>query len=149
MAQTNVSVTGRLTAGTCEWGVGGGDQTVTLDTIHLSQLKLGQVAGLKTFSLSLTNCSAGMVSATFTFSGTPDSTDTLRYRNTGSATGVAIELQSSDGKTIGADGTDNRRTAIVTSGQVSLPLQVGYWRVAARATTGTVRSSATFTIAYN
>ncbi|MGM3278066.1 fimbrial protein [Ralstonia sp. 24A2] len=149
LAQSNVNVTGQLTARTCQWGVGGGDQTITLDRINVSQLRLGQVAGLKTFNLSLTNCSAGMVSATFTFSGTSDATDKLRYRNTGNAAGVAVELQSSDGKTIGADGTDNRRTATVTGNQVTLPLQAGYWRVGARATSGTVNSSITFSIQYN
>lgn len=149
VAQSNVSVTGRLTAGTCQWGVGGSDHAVALDPINVSQLKQGQVAGLKTFSLSLTNCAVGMVSATFTFSGTSDATDKLRYRNNGTASGVAIELQSSDGKTIGADGTDNQRTATVTSHQVTLPLQAGYWQVGPLASGGTVDSGITFAIQYN
>ncbi|NMV40574.1 fimbrial protein [Ralstonia insidiosa] len=149
MAQANVSVTGRLTAGTCQWGVGGGDHAVPLDPINVSQLRQGQVSGLKTFDLSLTNCSAGMVSATFTFSGTSDITDKLRYRNTGTAAGVAVELQSADGRTIGADGTTNQRTAIVSGTQVTLPLQAGYWQVGARASSGTVNSAITFAIQYN
>lgn len=149
LAQSNVSVTGRLTAGTCQWGVGGSDHAVPLDPINVAQLRQGQVAGLKTFSLALTNCSAGVVSARFTFSGTSDATDKLRYRNTGSAAGVAVELQSADGKTIGADGTDNQRTAIVTGDQVTLPLQAGYWQVGARASSGTVNSAITFAIQYN
>lgn len=149
VAQTNVNVTGKLTAGTCQWGVGGSDHAVTLDPVYVSQLKQGQVTGLKMFSLSLTNCSTGMVSATFTFSGTSDTTDKLRYRNSGTATGVAIELQSSDGKTIGADGTDNRRTATVTGNQVTLPLQAGYWQVGARASGGSVDSGITFAVQYN
>ena len=148
-AQSNVSVTGRLTAATCQWGVGGGDHAVPLDPINVSQLREGKVVGLKTFSLSLTNCTAGLVSATFTFSGAPDATDKLRYRNTGTAAGIAIELQSSDGKTIGADGTDNQRTAVVTGNQVTLPLQAGYWQVSPVASSGTVDSGITFAIQYN
>jgi len=149
MAQSNVSVTGSLTAGTCQWGIDGGDYAVPLDTVNVSQLKQGQVSGLKAFSLSLTKCSARMVSATFTFSGTSDATDKLRYRNSGTAAGVAIELQSTDGKTIGADGTNNKRTATVTGNQVTLPLQAGYWQVGARASGGTVDSAITFAIQYN
>lgn len=149
LAQSNVSVTGRLTAGTCQWGVGGSDHAVPLDPINVAQLRQGQVAGPKTFSLSLTNCAAGTVSATFTFLGTSDATDKLRYRNSGSATGVAVELQSSDGRTIGADGTDNQRTATVTGNQVTLPLQAGYWQVGAQASGGTVDSGITFAIQYN
>jgi len=149
LAQSAVSVTGSLTAGTCQWGVGGSDHAVLLDPVNVSQLKQGQVAGLKAFSLSLTNCAVGMVSATFTFSGTSDATDKLRYRNVGTATGVAVELQSSDGRTIGADGTNNQRTANVTGNQVTLPLQAGYWQVAARASGGSVDSGITFTIQYN
>jgi len=149
VAQSNVSVTGRLTAGTCQWGVGGSDPLVLLDPINVSQLKRGQVAGLKTFSLSLINCSPGLVSATFSFGGISDATDTLRYRNQGTATGVAIELQSSDGKTIGADATDYQRTATVTGNEVTLPLQVGYWQVGARATSGTVIGGISFMVRYN
>lgn len=145
----NVSVTGSLTAGTCQWGVGGSDHTVSLDPINLSQLKQGQVAGLKTFSLSLTNCAVGMISATFSFGGASDATDKLRYRNQGTAAGVAVELQSSDGKTIGADGTDFQRTVAVTGNQVTLPLQAGYWQVGERASSGTVFSVMTFLLQYN
>ncbi|WP_052321606.1 fimbrial protein [Ralstonia sp. A12] len=146
---SNVSVTGRLTAGTCQWGVGGSDHAVPLDPVKVSQLKQGQVTGLKTFTLALTNCAAGLISATFTFSGTSDATDKLRYRNNGTAAGVAVELQSSDGRTIGADGTANQRTATVIGNQVTLPLQAGYWQVGARASSGTVDTGITFAIQYN
>ncbi|CAJ0821226.1 MULTISPECIES: fimbrial protein [Ralstonia] len=149
LAQSAVSVTGSLTAGTCQWGIDGPDHAVLLDPINVSQLRQGQVAGLKTFSLSLTNCAVRMVSATFTFSGTPDATDRLRYHNLGNAPGVAIELQSSDGRTIGADGTNNQRTATVTGDQITLPLRAGYWQVGERASSGSVESNITFAIQYN
>ncbi|MCO5397565.1 fimbrial protein [Ralstonia soli] len=148
VAQSNVSVTGNLTAGTCQWGVGGSDHAVLLDPVNVSQLRRGQVVGLKTFDLVLTNCSAGTVSATFTFSGTSDATDKLRYRNNGTARGVAVELQSRDGRTIGADGTDNQRVATVAATEVTLPLQVGYWQVGATASSGDVDTGITFTIDY-
>lgn len=148
LAQSNVSVTGRLTAGTCQWGVEGADRAILLDPVYPSQLKQGQIAGVKQFTLTLVNCTPGLVSGTFTFAGTSDATDKLRYRNSGTATGVAIELQSIDGKTIGADGTDNQRVANASGNQVVLPLQAGYWQVGTRATTGDVQTAITFTINY-
>lgn len=148
LAQSNVSVSGRLTVGTCQWGIDGPDRTVLLDPVYPSQLKQGQIVGVKTFTLTLVNCAPGVTSATFSFSGTPDTTDKQRYRNSGTATGVAIELQSIDGKTIGADGTDDQRVANASGNQVVLPLQAGYWQVGSHATTGDVQTAITFTINY-
>lgn len=148
LAQSAVGVTGKLTAGTCQWGVGGADHAVLLDPIYPLQLKPGQIAGVKSFTLTLTNCTPGLASATFTFSGTSDATDKLRYRNSSTASGVAVELQSADGKTIGADGTDNQRIATVSGNQIVLPLQAGYWQVGAVVKPGNVETAITFTIQY-
>ena len=148
VAQSAVSVVGKLTAGTCQWGIGGPDHAVPLDPVYPSQLKQGQIAGVKSFTLTLMNCTVGLASATFTFSGTPDATDKLRFRNSSTARGVAVELQSADGRTIGADGTDNQRTATVSGNQIVLPLQAGYWQVGSSVTPGNVATAVTFTIQY-
>jgi type 1 fimbria pilin len=151
MAQSNatVSVTGRIVEASCQWGAGGADRTITLDPVNVGVLKQGQVAGLMSFNLSLTNCASGLAQATFSFAGTPDATDPLRYRNTGTAKGVAIELQSSDGTTIGANGTNSQRTVAINGNQATLALRAGYWQVAAAASGGTVASTATLTVSYN
>nr|WP_311528364.1 fimbrial protein [uncultured Ralstonia sp.] len=151
MAQgSSVTVSGRLTASTCQWEVGeSGDIGVGLDPINLGTLKLGQVAGVKTFNLSLTNCSTDTANAVFSFSGTPDLTDPLRYRNTGTASGVAVQLQSSDGATIGANDPNNQRVASRSGTRITLPLQAGYWKVVDSARAGTVGSAITFAIRYN
>ena len=151
MAQSaTVAVTGRLSAATCQWGLGGGsDVSVSLDSINISALKVGQVAGVKSFSLLLSNCPTDVNNVVFSFSGTSDTTDPQRYRNNGTARGVAVQLQTSDGATIGANDPSNQRTVSRSGTQIALPLQAGYWKVVDSASGGTVEAAITFTIKYN
>ena len=144
-----VNVTGRLVGGTCQWDAGGANRTISLDRVNVSALKTGQATALKSFNLSLINCSPGTAQAVFTFSGTPDATDPMRHRNSGTAKGVAVELASNDGRTIGANGTNNRRTVAIVGNRAVLALQAGYWKVSDNASGGTVSATATLTINYN
>lgn len=145
-----IHFTGKFIEPTCQWVAGDDNRTVTLDPIDVSQLQKPGAANIKTFSIGLTSCTTGLSMATFTFSGTPDPTDNLRYQNTGTASGVAIELQSSDGQTIGANGTNNSRTAPIAGGNATLNLQAGYWRLATGTLApGKVTSVATVTATYN
>jgi type 1 fimbria pilin len=148
---TTFHLSGTITPGTCQWSVASdADRTVALDPIQASALPASGATGFKTFSLTLNQCSPGLTSAEFAFSGTPDPRDPLRYQSSGTATGVAIELQSADGATIGANGTNNTRTTPITADQTSLNLRAAYWRLSGVAVSGgTVKSVATVTISYN
>jgi type 1 fimbria pilin len=144
-----VNVTGRLVGGTCQWDAEGANRTIRLDRVNVAALRTGQATALKAFNLTLINCSPGTARAMFTFSGTPDATDPLRHRNNGTAKGVVVELQSSDGMTIGANGTNNRRTVAIVGNRAVLALQAGYWKISDNASGGTVSATATLTINYN
>lgn len=145
-----LNMTGEITLGTCDWAVGDGNRTVALDPISANALPANGATGFKSFRLTLTNCTPILSSATFIFAGTPDPADALRFQNTGDATGVAIELESMDGQTIGADGTNNARSAPIVEGQTSLVLQAGYWRLGGQAlSTGRVAAVTTVTMNYN
>jgi type 1 fimbria pilin len=143
-------LTGSIVPATCDWSLGDGNRTIALDPIEARALPGIGAAGFKRFDLNLENCSDGVTSATFTFAGTSDPNDPLRYKNSGGATGVAIELQSMDGQTIGANGTNNARTTPVIGRRAVLGLNVAYWRIGSVALdTGTVTSVATVTMRYN
>jgi len=143
-------MTGEIFQGTCDWVVGDGDKKVLFDPIDVSIFPAAGGAGFKTFTLGLRNCTPDLTSATFVFSGTSDANDVLRFANNGTAGGVAVELQASDGSTIAADGSDSSRTVPVTSGNAAIQLRAGYWRVGARPlTSGTVSSVALVSVSYN
>jgi type 1 fimbria pilin len=145
-----VRFTGEFKTRTCDWSLGDGNRTITLNPIEARALPGNGAAGFKQFNLNLENCSDDVTSATFSFTGTPDSDEPLRYKNSGDAKGVAIELQSMDGQTVGANGTDNARTTAVVAGRTVLKLNAAYWRIGSvELGTGSVSSVATVTMSYN
>ncbi|HEY4145417.1 fimbrial protein [Pinirhizobacter sp.] len=148
-ADLTISLTGSFHAATCDWSSGDANTVVTLEDISQDALPRGKVVALKSFKLDLDKCSAGTTGAKFTFTGTPAAGDPLRFLNTGGAQGVAVQLQSADGKVIGADGTDNQRTVAIVNGRASLPLAAGYWRLATQnVVPGSVSAIATVTVEY-
>lgn len=146
----NFNMTGQINSGTCAWSAADLDRTVALDPIGLTKLPASGGAGFVPFTIHIEKCTPGMNSATFTFSGTPDPNDPLRYKNSADATGVAIELESSDGLTLGANGTNSARTVPIVGDQASLDLRAGYWRVTGTPlSTGNVMSTALVTMSYD
>lgn len=147
LAQTQFDITGEIDPGTCQWAVGDDDRTIVFDPIDASVLNVHGSGNFQTFSLTLQNCAPGMSSATFTFGGTPDTSDPLRFLNVGSAKGTAVDLESSDGLYIGANGTNNSRTVPVVGNGAVIALRAGYWRVGS-VSAGSVSSVATVTVTY-
>jgi type 1 fimbria pilin len=147
VAQTQFDIDGEIDPGTCQWAVGDDDRTIVFDSIDASVLNAQGSGNFQTFSLTLQNCAPGLTSATFVFSGTPDANDPLRFLNTGSAQGTAVELESADGSNIGANGTNNSRTIPVVNNGAVIALRAGYWRVGA-VTAGGVDSVATVSVTY-
>jgi type 1 fimbria pilin len=143
-------MTGEILQGTCDWVVGDNDRKVLFDPIDVNIFPAAGGVGFKAFTLGLRNCTPGLTSATFVFSGASDANDPIRFASSGTAGGVAVELQASDGSTIAADGSDSSRTVPVTSGNAAIQLRAGYWRVGARPlTSGTVSSVALVSVSYN
>ncbi len=142
---------GRFLESTCSLAVGDDSRTINLDTVYSGDLPANGAYGFKDFALTVENCTPDLSQATFTFAGQPDVDDPLRYRSTGTAGGMAIELQSAaDGRTIGANGTDAARTSGIVGARASLDLRAAYWRVGTRPlSTGTVSAIATVVVTYN
>ncbi|QRN52839.1 fimbrial protein [Dyella caseinilytica] len=147
VAQTQFDMTGEIDPGTCQWAVGDDDRTIVFDPIDASVLNVYGSGNFQTFNLTLQNCAPGMTGATFVFGGTPDTSDPLRFLNTGSAKGAAVELESADGLNIGANGTNNTRTVPVVNNGAVIALRAGYWRVGS-VSAGSVSSVATVTVVY-
>jgi type 1 fimbria pilin len=149
-AQTQFDISGTIEPGTCEWVIGDDDRKVLFDPIDVTAFPAAGGVGFQAFALQLRNCTPSLTRATFVFSGTSDANDAVRFANSGTAGGVAVELQASDGSTIAADGSHSSRTVPVTSGNAAIQLRAGYWRVGARPlSSGTVSSVALVSVSYN
>lgn len=118
--------------GTCDLSANG-QYTINLPTVASGQFPaVGSAMSRNAFTISAVNCSTGVRTATFRFSGTADSNNPVLFANTGgTARGVAINLGSSaDGANIGANTTNNTRVVNVQSQQAQLGLFVEYMRTA-------------------
>lgn len=140
-----------ITAPTCNLSAGDVNRTVTLDTFQLKDIPASGSFGYKTFSISA-NCS-NATTARFLFQGTAWSLDGYRFNNTGTATGVGVQLASTiNGQSVtvqaGGDASSRTRTVSVANGTATLPMAAAYWRVGA-VTPGTVSTRITVTLSYD
>ena len=142
-------MTGDILPPTCSWAVGDDNRSVQMDSIEMRDLPVSGAAGNTPFQLVLEDCSAGVTQVRFAFSGNADAIDTATYRNIGTAKGMAVALQSTDGRMLRADGSDSTRTVSVIAGGATLDLQSAYWRLGGQATSsGTVIAVAQVVLTY-
>jgi len=151
-----LNITGGTIVGTnptCDLSAGDVNKTINLDPFQLKNVPVSNSFGERAFPITA-NC-ADAKTATFTFTGTPNTIggDTYRFANTGTAKGLAMHLKTTaDGQTIRADGTSglNKRTVDVSNGAAVLNLAAAYWREPAESlTTGSFKSTVTVTLGYD
>lgn len=138
---------------TCDLIASDANKTINLDPFQLKNIPASNSFGERSFSIAA-NCTDAKT-ATFTFTGTPNTLggDTYRFANTGTAKGLAMHLKTTaDGQTIRADGTGglNKRTIDVSNGSAVLNLAAAYWREPAESlATGSFKSIVTVTVGYD
>lgn len=142
-------MTGDILPPTCSWAVGDDNRSVQMDAIEMRDLPVSGAAGHTPFQLVLEGCSTGVTQIKFAFSGNVDAADSAVYRNIGTAKGMAVALQSTDGHMLRADGSDSTRTVPVIAGGAKLDLQSAYWRLGGQSTSsGTVIAVAQVVLTY-
>ncbi len=154
-ADGTITFNGNVTAQTCTIsGNGGGNNfTVTLPTVSASTLGAGgATAGRTPFSIALTNCTptSGNVHTFFEQGPTIDTTTGNLIVATGGATNVELQLQNSDFSVIAlnkADGSQNSKSAVISTGAAALNYYVQYIATGA-ATAGAANSSVMYTMSY-
>ena len=131
-ADTTINITGTVIAAPCTVNNGNSDLNVDLGTtIQASSLiNAGDATPPKGFNLSLTGCPVGTNNVTVTFTGTAASApQNTMYKNTGTATSLAVELSITDLGTI-----------LSNNVSITRPVQVGRtvtFPLSARAVTST------------
>ncbi|MFC4763116.1 fimbrial protein [Dyella koreensis] len=135
---------------TCTIIAGDVNKSVTLQRVKSSDFNNSPGTGDVPFTLTAANCQ-NATSATFTFSGTPDSTNPVLFKSTGDAAGVGVRIYpaSDSGQTIGANGTNNVQTVAVSGGQAVLSLGAQYYKTGTTVGAGQVTTRATVTMSYN
>lgn len=130
--QFDLTVSGRIIAGTCELSPGEASKDVPLEDVKSGDFDNGTVPE-KSFSIALSNCDADEVK--FTFTGDSEASDPWYFAHTGNAKGVATKLSSRIGgvtEVVRADGSNsgNIRTIPVSGNAASLEMVATYHRLA-------------------
>jgi minor fimbrial subunit len=147
-SSVKLNFTGNIKAATCNLSAGN-DIDVDLTNIGLDSFISAQGASpWKTFNIELKDCSAYINNVKLTFTGTGDNADiNSLYKNSGTATNIAIQLQSGDGTTpLG----NTKELTVPTNGQplVSVPLRTRAFSSLGNGTAGTLSANITATITY-
>lgn len=135
--------------GTCNLSTNG-RYTINLPTVGASQFAaVGSTLARSYLTINASNCSKGVRTATFIFSGIPDSDNPVLFANSGgSAKGVAINLGSSaDGANIGANTTNNTRVVNVQGQSAQLGVFAEYVRTNT-VVPGSVQTAVTINMLY-
>lgn len=150
-ADTTINFHGTLLVGACEVDTLSSDQTVVLGDISTTLFNApGDMSPARPFSISLTCPEGGPEHANVTFSGqaSTDSTLLALDGDTGSASGVAVQIAESDGTKVSL-GT-NSATKSLVSGENVLNFTARYQSLVERSaiTPGVANATSQFTINY-
>lgn len=95
---STVNITGNVIASPCVVDATNSVMNINLDDIQATVLSSGgSYSPWKTFAITLTTCPASTTNVDMTLSGTPDPLDLTRYKSTGTATKLSVELTDSTG----------------------------------------------------
>jgi minor fimbrial subunit len=99
---STINVTGNVVASPCVIDASNATVNIDLGSIQAASLATaGTFGDWKTFDVVLKSCPASTTKVNVVFSGTPDTGDATRYKNTGTATNLAVELTSGGGMNFG------------------------------------------------
>lgn len=145
LSAAEVNISGKVTAAPCTVDASM-NQTLDFGDIESQTLRMaGAGSPWRAFSLTLSLCPASTRKATVTFDGTPDPQDATAFAQTGTASGVALQL--SDGSVTLAD--KSSLTALVdTSRNVTFPLTARIYSPEGKNKVGTFRSVVQVSLSY-
>lgn len=150
--QTNtINFKGEVSTQTCEVSVNGASTSpvVLLPTVAATDLATaGTTAGDTNFTIELQNCATNLTSAKARFVGNSVQASG-NLGNTGTATGVSIQVANEGGTALNFNASDvvSNAANISGTGTASLPFTARYY-AEAPATAGTVLASTQFAIVY-
>lgn len=148
-ADTQLNITGTIKASPCNVNVPVGGVNVDLgQNIMAATLAEAESAtDWKPISIEINNCPAATTSATMTLNGTVDTIKPEMYKNTGTASNVQIELQSTTGDALGNASTMIQTINTATRGAI-FSMQARAYSSTGNATPGTIAGVVQLTFTY-
>lgn len=143
-----MNITGNVIASACQISSDSVNKSVDLgQNINASALKTaGSSSDWVNFTINLDTCPEGTTKATMTLHGTADTDNPAdMYTNTGTATNVAVQLQSQAGDQLGDGKT---LTGDVVSAAVEYKLRARAYTQSGSVTPGTIAAVVTATFVY-
>jgi len=146
----NLNVTGNIVASPCVFNAGNDNLDINLGDHQATNMATpGASTDPVSFNLTFTLCPAGTQSVTVLFTGTPDPVAGPEYyKNSGTATHVAIAMSEASSGTLKGSGSTITR-AIGADRTVTLPMQAVVTSVDGRATPGSLSAVVVLTMQYN
>lgn len=149
-ADVTINISGKVVASPCVLDSPGSINVDLGQTLQAADLATaGSFSNWVPFTINMKSCPVSTNNVIATFSGAADTLDASRlYTNTGTASNVAVELQSSDAvhKPLG-----NTQTLVIpraADNTAVFPLQSRVWSKGS-VTTGTITSLVNVTFTYN
>lgn len=144
---STVNITGNVIASPCVVDATNSVMTINLDDIQATTLNNDGFGLWKTFAITLTTCPASTTNVEMTLSGTPNPVDPTRYKSTGTATNLSVELTDNAGVNLG---NSKKMTVAVNSStkQAVFNLKTRAFATPGTVMPGTIASSVLATFVY-
>ncbi|MEX1843613.1 fimbrial protein [Enterobacter cloacae] len=129
--------------------------SIAMGSISKSALSsVGATSQGKPLTITLSDCPAAARSATITFSGTPDTTNSQLFKVVASgtntaATGIGVALYEANGSTMIPVNTASASKNLSTTAETAYSFVAKYMATSATMTGGDANSSLSYTINYN
>lgn len=145
---STINITGNVIATPCTVDAANSVMNIKFDGIQATTLATaGSFSPWESFAITLSNCPASTTKVSAVFSGTADTLDATRYKNTGTASNMSVELQSSDGVNLGNSKNTNV-TVNSSNKQAVFSLQTRVYSAAGNVMPGTINSTVLATFTY-
>lgn len=151
-ADGTINFTGSISNQTCtiEGNTGTTAKTVTMDRVAASSMAaIGQPAGRKDFSLTLTGCTGSSALVRFEQGATVDSATGNLINQAAGGSNVQIQILNANFNPINLQTNANSLSTAITDEAVSMKFYAQYVAATAPATAGQVTSSVQFSMDYN
>ncbi|WP_407438867.1 fimbrial protein [Lelliottia sp.] len=147
---TDLNISGKVVASPCTVDTASVSKEVELPRLQAHSLADAGTGGeWVDFNLDLNNCPVSTSQATATFSGTPDANDSTAYKNTGTASNVALQLSAKDdADTLYANGSNMKADINSSTHSATFPLSARMYSPTGGVTQGTFISVVNISFTY-
>jgi len=137
-ADTSVTLSGNVVASPCTVDTDTANKLVEFDPLPRTDLQTAGTGGAwQNFSLLVKNCPAGTRQVTVKYLGTNDIQDATAWKNTGTATNVALRMTNADHSVVYSNGSAQQISVNTSTSSAEFPLSAKIFTPQGNAGAGT------------